>query len=44
MGDDPEEKDNEYGKHAFVILYNSFHSNQVGGHVPLYWSELATNF
>ena len=36
-----QEKDNKYYKHAVAIIYDSFHSNKVVGHVPLYWSELA---
>ena len=39
-----EEKDNEYDKHVVAIIYDSFHSNKVVGHVPLYWSELANKF
>ena len=34
-------KNNEYNKHAVAIIYDSYHSNKVVGHVPLYWSELA---
>ena len=45
VGDDPlrckEKKNNEYNKHAVAIIYDSYHSNKVVGHVPLYWSELA---
>ena len=48
LGDDSlqckEEKDNEYNKHAVEIVYDSFHSNKVAGHVLLYWSELANKF
>ena len=39
-----EEKDNEYDKHVVAIIYDSFHSNKIVGHVPLYWSELANKF
>ena len=39
-----EEKDNEYDKHIVAIIYDSFQSNKVVGHVPLYWSELANTF
>ena len=39
-----EEKDNEYNKHAVAIIYDSFHSNKVVGHIPLYWSEFANKF
>ena len=39
-----EEEDNEYDKHAAAIIYDSFCSNKVLGHAPLYWSELANNF
>ena len=35
-----EEKDNKYGKHVVAIIYDNFHSNNVAGHVPLYWKEL----
>ena len=28
-----EEEDNEYAKHAVGIIYDSFHSNKVVGHV-----------
>ena len=35
-----QEKDSGYCKHAVAITYDSFHSNEVAGHVPLYWSEL----
>ena len=31
-------------KHAAAIIYDSFHSNKLVGHVPLYWSELANKF
>ena len=45
MGDDSlhceEEKDYKYDKLAFAIIYDSFHSDKVMGHVPLYGSELA---
>ena len=46
MGDDSlhceEEKDNKCEKHAVAIIFDSFHSNKVLGHVPFYWSELET--
>ena len=29
-------------KHAVAIIFDSFHSNKVLGHVPFYWSELET--
>ena len=49
VGDDSfhceEEKDNEKDKHAVAIIYGSFRSNKVVGHVPLYWSKnWKTNF
>ena len=48
VGDDSlhceEEKDNEYDKHAVAIIYDSFHSNKIVGHVPLYWRKSANNF
>ena len=48
MGDDSlhfeEEKDNDYDKHAVAIIFDSFHSNKVVQHVPLYWSELVNKF
>ena len=30
--------------HAVAIIYDSFHSNKVVRHVPLYWSESANKF
>ena len=46
VGDDSlnceEEKDNKCKKHAVAIIFDSFHSNKVLGHVPFYWSELET--
>ena len=39
-----QEKDNKHCKHAVAITYDSFHSNEVVGDVPLYWSELANKF
>ena len=39
-----QEKDNEYHKHVVAIIYDSFHSNEVVGHVPLYWRELANKY
>ena len=35
---------NCYNYYSNAIIYNSFYLNKVAGHVPLYWSELATNF
>ena len=43
VGDDSlhceEEKDDKYDKHAVPIIYDSFHSNKVVGHIQFYWSE-----
>ena len=39
-----EEKDNEHGKHAVAIIYDSFHSNNFVRQIPLYWRELANKF
>ena len=39
-----EEKDNKYAKHIVAIIYDSFHTSKVVGHVPLYWSELVKKF
>ena len=37
-----ENGNNEYGKHAVTIIFDSFHSNKVVGQVSLYWSELVS--
>ena len=39
-----EEKDNEYHKHVIAVIYDSFHSKEIVGYVPLYWNELADKF
>ena len=39
-----EEKDSDYDKHAVAIIYDSFHSNKVVGHAPLYWSKSGNKF
>ena len=46
MGDESlyceeEEKDNEYDKHAIAIIFDSFHSNKVAGHVPVCWGQIS---
>ena len=39
-----EKKGDGYDKHAFAIIYDSFHLEKVLGHIRFYWSELVNKF